>query len=203
MIYMNKIFEDSKNYFKDNNFYLTIAISVAIATFLIVFFKYEPFFLWVFSRHQNVLSWAIRPLLLLPFCYFAHKKNLNGILLTILAIFTSMFWFPEPAQINPQVAEFLNMEKEYLTSGFNIIKASFIGAIIIFFSLLATAFWKRSVKIGIGVAACGAILKIIWSVIESPDGGSSIIPFAISGLAVLIISIVIYKKIKNSNLKRK
>jgi hypothetical protein len=31
----------------------------------------EGFLSWAWARHHNVLSWYIRPLFLLPFCYFA------------------------------------------------------------------------------------------------------------------------------------
>jgi hypothetical protein len=42
-----------------------------------------PFFDWAYARHQNQLSWYIRPLFLIPFCYFAYKRSLAGISATI------------------------------------------------------------------------------------------------------------------------
>ena len=33
---------------------------------------------WAWERHHNVLSWSVRPLLLLPFCWFAYRRNLLG-----------------------------------------------------------------------------------------------------------------------------
>jgi hypothetical protein len=38
------------------------------------------------ARHHNVLSWCIRPLFLLPFCYFAYERSLWGIVLTVVAL---------------------------------------------------------------------------------------------------------------------
>ena len=49
---------------------------------------------WAWARHQNPLSWYIRPLFILPFCYFAYKKSVRGIVLTLVAVTSSMFWFP-------------------------------------------------------------------------------------------------------------
>ena len=56
---------------------------------------------WAWARHHNVLSWYVRPLFFLPFCYFAYKRSLFGMVLTLVALATSMAWFPatdtEPA----------------------------------------------------------------------------------------------------------
>ncbi|MFC1599847.1 hypothetical protein ACFL3T_02350 [Patescibacteria group bacterium] len=105
-----------------------------------------------------------------------------------------MFWFPVPTEINPQVIQFLEMEKEYLTSGLDITKILFIGVVIAFFASLALAFWKKSIKIGIGIAVSAAILKSFWSVVMSPDGGTTVIPFAIGGFVALVVAILAYKK---------
>lgn len=37
-----------------------------------------------------------RALFFLPFCFFAYRRSLWDIVLTILALVTSMFWFPAP-----------------------------------------------------------------------------------------------------------
>ncbi len=51
----------------------------------------DEFLSWARARHHNPLSWYIRPLFLLPFCYFAYKRSMWGIALTLLALATSMF----------------------------------------------------------------------------------------------------------------
>nr|WP_320022777.1 hypothetical protein [uncultured Draconibacterium sp.] len=43
--------------------------------FIILAMNSQPFFYWVFERHHNQLSWYIRPLFLIPFCYFAYKRS--------------------------------------------------------------------------------------------------------------------------------
>ena len=67
----------------------------------------DEFIAWAWERHHNVLSWYIRPLLLLPFCYFAYRRSLFGIVLTLVALATSMFWFPAPETTSPAVREML------------------------------------------------------------------------------------------------
>lgn len=99
---------------KNIELYIRIVLILILVIFLGFFFFHDGFFHWAFERHHNTLSWFIRPLMILPFCYFAYKRSINGMLASILALFTSMFWFPVPSQIDPQVVEFLEMEKEYL-----------------------------------------------------------------------------------------
>jgi hypothetical protein len=72
---------------------------------------FDEFVAWAWARHHNELSWYIRPLFLLPFCYFAYKRSLWGITLTVVALATSMFWFPAPGRVDPGAAEFLAVER--------------------------------------------------------------------------------------------
>lgn len=51
---------------------------------------------WAWARHHNELSWYIRPLFLLPFAYFSNRRSGWGIALTLVALATSMAWFPAP-----------------------------------------------------------------------------------------------------------
>ncbi len=58
----------------------------------------SDFLSWAWARHHNVLSWYIRPMFILPFIYFAYKRNWKGLVVTVIALFTSMFWFPTSNQ---------------------------------------------------------------------------------------------------------
>ena len=74
----------------------------------------NDFLSWAWGRHHNILSSYIRPLFLVPFCYFAYNRSITGIVLTLIALATSMFWFPKPETVGPQVTEFLKAETEWL-----------------------------------------------------------------------------------------
>lgn len=177
-----------------NNPYISSLLLWGIFMFLCLFFLNNQFLLWAFERHQNILSWYIRPLLVLPFCYFAYTKNLNGILLIILSIFTSMFWFPAPETVSPQVVEFLQIEKYWLLWGFSWLKIWFFWIVILYWTLLARAFWIRSIKFWILVVILGAVGKIIGSILMTPELWAIAIPFSIWGIIAFICAVWIYKK---------
>lgn len=159
----------------------------------------KGFFDWAFERHQNQLSWYIRPLFIIPFCYFAYKRSWAGIMVTMFMVFTSMFWFPKPAVVSNQVAEFLEMEKEYLTGGWGLSKVLIALLIPASLSALAAAFWKRSLLVGMAVMVFIALAKISWSVVWGGESGKSVLVPAMVGLVICIILVFIgFKKMEKS-----
>ena len=164
----------------------------------------DEFAAWAWARHHNELSWYIRPLFLLPFCYFAYKRSLWGITLTVVALATSMFWFPAPERVDPRAAEFLAMEREYLTSGWSLWKVMLALLVPISFVALAVAFWKRSLVWGLAVINAMVLVKIVWSFYFGDEsGGLTLLPSALAGLAVCdaVILYVVRRMRKNSSPK--
>ncbi|MBD8891072.1 hypothetical protein [Roseibium litorale] len=159
----------------------------AILCLLVVFFSNAAFFAWAFERHQNTASWVARPLLVIPFCFFAWKRSLAGIMASVLAILSSMFWFPVPAEPRPDVLRFLAMERELLSSGWSLENIWGAVAVVLYCAALAAAFWKHSWKLGLIAAAAGAALKSVWSVAFSPEAGAAVFPFAFGGLLLLVL----------------
>ncbi|MCV9388571.1 hypothetical protein [Reichenbachiella ulvae] len=158
--------------------------------FIAVSMMHQPFFDWVFDRHHNPWSWYLRPLFLLPFCYFAFKKSFTGMMVSVFALFTSMFWFPKPEVVDQSVITFLAFEKEYLYGEWNGSKILLTLTIPISFIALGLAFWKRSLVMGLGVIVLMATGKIVWSIQNAGESGKSILIPAILGL--LICSGLIY-----------
>ena len=145
----------------------------------------DEFAAWAWARHHNELSWYIRVLFVLPFCYFAYKRSLWGIVLTVVALSTSMFWFPAPERVDPRAAEFLAVEREYLTSGWSLWKVMLALLVPISFAALAVAFWKRSLVWGLVVINAMVLVKIVWSFYFGDEsGGLTLLPSALAGLAV-------------------
>ncbi len=177
-----------------------VAISFALLTilFVIISMTNQAFFEWVFDRHHNQLSWYIRPIFLIPFCFFAYKHSWSGISITIFALFTSMFWFSRPEIVSAEVVEFLQFEKEYLYGEWTI-KKTFMALTIPFsFIALGLSFWKRSLFLGLGVIILMATGKIVWSLQNAGESGKSILIPAVVGL--LICCVLIYygfKKMEN------
>ncbi|HQA47837.1 MAG TPA: hypothetical protein PK985_04865 [Bacillota bacterium] len=157
----------------------------ALTILLIVLaFTNRAFFDWAYERHQNQLSWYIRPLFLIPFCYFAYRRSWTGIMGTLFVLLTSMFWFPKPAVVNEQVKQFLEMEKEYLSGGWGMTKILISLLVPVSLTVLAAAFWKRNLWFGLSVMALIAVAKMIWSIAYGGEAGRSVLLPAVVGLVV-------------------
>ncbi|WP_103072333.1 hypothetical protein [Aquimarina sediminis] len=161
----------------------SIFLSFTIA-FVVISMINTSFFDWVFERHHNQWSWYLRPLFLLPFCYFAYRKSFAGMMISIFALFTSMFWFPKPEIVNQNVIQFLQFEKDYLYGDWNLSKKLLSLTIPLSFLALGLAFWKRSLVMGIGVVVLMATGKIVWSIQNAGESGKSILTPAIIGLFI-------------------
>jgi hypothetical protein len=141
---------------------------------------------WAWERHHNILSWYIRPLFFLPFCYFAYKRSLFGMVLTLVALATSMAWFPASETTSPAVVEMLAAEKAYFAAGWPLWKVLLALVVPISFAALGLAFWKRSLVWGLVVINGAILIKTGWTFVVSTEAGAmSHLPAAVLGLAVL------------------
>lgn len=163
-----------------------LAFAAATIVFIVVFLTNDAFFNWAFKRHHNVLSWYIRPLFIIPMVVFAFKKSYTGIFASIFALFTSMFWFPAPAENNQWVQEFLAFEMDYLKGAWTAPKIVMSLAVPLFFFMLLISAWKRNWKWLLGVIVGAAVLKSAWSVVFSGEAGLSVLNPAILGLVVCV-----------------
>ena len=144
----------------------------------------DAFLSWAWARHHNILSWYIRPLLLLPFCYFAYRQSVKGMALTLLALATSMFWLSEPEQPDPEVLAFLAVEKDYLTGDWTLAMVLMALLVPVSLAALALAFWKRSLFYGLAVINAIMLSKIAWSFYYGGDSGRALLPPALVGVVI-------------------
>ena len=161
----------------------------------------DEFAAWAWERHHNVLSWYIRVLFLLPFCYFAYKRSLFGMTLTLVALATSMFWFPAPETTSPAVIEFLAMEREYLAGEWTTAKV-LLGLLVPgSLAALALVFWKRSIFYGLVLINAIVLVKLAWSFYYGDtSGGLTLLPSQLLGLAILnaVVLYVLHRRRKRS-----
>lgn len=151
----------------------------------------DGFLSWTWERHHNELSWYVRPLFLLPFCYFAYRRSLTGIVATLLVFPTSLFWFPAPENPSPRVEGYLAWERHFLLEGSVVARVALLLLVVAFFVALASAFWKRSWLWGLAVINAGTLLKVIWSVaFGGAAGWASLVPslftLAVTDAALLL-----------------
>lgn len=179
---------------------LTLLFVILTLVFFGVCATSESFVAWAFERHQNQWSWYIRPLFLIPFCFFAFKQSYSGVFGTILALFTSMFWFNAPETVAPNVQEFLAFEVDWLfLTPWDFQKIMLTLLVPVSFFLLALACWKRSLWMGLGVMALMATGKIIWSVYNAGSSGNAVIIPALVGLVLCMILVFVgFRRMKRN-----
>lgn len=137
---------------------------------------------WAYDRHANVLSWYIRPLFLLPLAWFAYRRSGWGIVATLVALATSMFWFPAPDRPDPQVVEFLEFEQAWLGGSWD--AQQILLSLLVPLSLIAycLAFWRRSVPWGLVILNLMAGGKLLWGVVAGDGTGWAMTAPALAGL---------------------
>jgi hypothetical protein len=164
---------------------VTLALAIVAAGVIAATFSTDEFVAWAWARHHNILSWYVRPLFILPFCFFAYRRSLLGIVLTLLALATSMFWFPVPENSSSAVNEMLASEREYLTTDWTLWKILIALLVPLTFAALGLAFWKRSLVWGLAVVNAAILFKIAWTFLFSTEAGAlSHLPAAVLGLAL-------------------
>lgn len=163
----------------------TLALAIVAAGVVVATASADEFVAWAWARHHNILSWYVRPLFILPFCYFAYRRSLLGIVLTLLALVTSMFWFPVPENSSSAVNEMLASERAYLTTDWTLWKILIALLVPLTFAALGLAFWKRSLVWGLAVVNAAILFKIAWTFLISTEAGAlSHLPAAVLGLAL-------------------
>lgn len=145
---------------------------------------------WAWARHHNPLSWYIRPLFLVPFAFFAWRRSPLGIAGTLVALVTSMAWFPAPAVPEPAVEAFLQSERAWLSGPWTAAKVALALAVPVSLTLLGAAFWKRSWRLGVAMLVAIAAGKATWSVVEGGQAGEAVLAPALVGLAVCVAAVV-------------
>ena len=146
--------------------------------------RLDEFLSWAWERHHNVLSWYVRPLFILPLAYFSYKRSLSGIVLTLVALATSMFWFPVPERVDPRVEEFLAFEREWLTGEWTTEKVVSAFGVPLILGALCLAFWKRSFMWGLFVINAIAVSKLLWGVVDGGGTGWVMTGPALTGLGI-------------------
>lgn len=165
---------------------LRTAFGLLTVAFIVLAATNEAFSDWIWARHHNMLSWYIRPLFLIPFCFFAYRRSWAGVLGTVFALATSMFWFPKPEAVGEQVTQFLEMEQQYLFGEWGPLKVLMSLLVPGTLFALAAAFWKRSLWLGLSVLVFIAVSKMTWSVAFGGESGKSIFAPALIGLLICV-----------------
>ena len=152
---------------------------------------------WAWARHLNPLSWYVRPLFILPFCYFAYKKSVWGMALTVVAVASSMFWFPVPATPDPRAVTLLAVERQYVGGPWTLGRIVLTALVPIWFIALAWTVRQRS---WVGVAAvigAGTLLKLGWLFRAAGSSAWVIVaPVALGTAVCAIVLVIAYTRVR-------
>ncbi len=144
----------------------------------------------LYERHKNPLSWLMRPLFGAVWFYGAWLNNWTVLIIGILGVSTSWFWFPKPKKNYPWVEKFIDIEMNYITPPWTLKKVIPLIFVFLFLVVVTLAFGYRNVRLGLIIFILGALYKSIWSLIVAKQSG---IPAAIIGiLSALVAAIILY-----------
>ena len=116
--------------------------------------------------------------------------------LTFVGLATSMFWFPKPAQVDPQAEAFLASEWQYLTGQWTLLKVLITALAPLMFIVLGWAFWNRSWTVGVAVVNLAAISKVVWSFYYGDEAAWSLVPTAVINLMIAnFVLLLAYRRI--------
>ncbi|MFD1140105.1 hypothetical protein ACFQ4C_03260 [Larkinella insperata] len=180
---------------KTNDRRLAAFFGVLTLILVLVTLTNEDFLHWVFERHQNQLSWYLRPLFLIPFCFFAYQRRWAGLTGTVFILLTSTFWFPKPRVVDESVRQFLQFEQEWLRGPWDLGKICLSLLVPVSMAALGMAFWKKSVLLGLAVLFSIAVGKICWSILQAGQAGAATVVPALLGL--LICCLLTYFGVKH------
>lgn len=125
---------------------------------------------WAWPRHLNPISWYIRPLFFIPIAVFAWHRQGWWMSVSIAAMLSSFFWFPEPDEVDPAAQAILDMEAElFAQPGWQ--TALSLGTVPIFIGGIIWAFWRHSIGIGLWVINAGVVYKAAWVWINTDFAG--------------------------------
>ncbi len=157
----------------------------------------EAFGNWAWSRHHNMLSWAARSFMILPFIYFAYRRSWHGVVVSVILIATNFFWFPMPEHVDPQALEFLDAERQWMMSAWDLGKVILVLSVPISLTLLGMAFWKRSLLMGLLLIDAIFVLKAVYSVALG-ESGWALVPFLVVGCAVFnVVVLYVVRLVRN------
>jgi hypothetical protein len=144
---------------------------------------------WAWARHHNEWSWYVRPLFLIPYCWFAWRRSLSGILLTLVLLASSMAWFPAPAEPSAMAVEILAAERAYLLAPWGWAKVAVALLVPLSFAALALAFWRRSILWGLVVLNAMPVAKVAWTFVVFPREGAlyHLVPAALGLVACNLV----------------
>jgi hypothetical protein len=104
---------------------------------------------------------------------------------TLVAVASSMFWFPAPATPDARAIQFLEVEKQWILGPLTPAQLVLTLLIPVWFIALATALRRRLWAAAATVIVAGTALKVVWSFYVGGASAWIIVPPVALGNAVV------------------
>ena len=158
----------------------------------------NDFLNWAWARHAESTQLVYSPAVHSAVLLLCVQEEPLGHGADLVAVTSSMFWFPVPATPDPRAAALLDVERQYVGGPLTLERIVLTALIPIWFVALAWGVRRRS-WLGVAtVIGSGTFLKVAWLFREAGSNAWLIIPPVALGTAVCacVLSIA-YTRVRN------
>jgi hypothetical protein len=147
---------------------------------------------WSWARHHNILSWYVRPLFLLPFCFFAYRRGL--VASRSRSSRSSRRWRGSGARAaGPGGCRDAAGGARLPVWAWTVGKIVIALLVPVVFGGIAVALWRRSIGWALVVINGAVLFKVAWTYFFDAEGAGADahLPAALVGLSIVDVALVL------------
>jgi len=144
------------------------------------------------ERHKNPLSWITQLIFLITLCLGVWLHNFLLIVLSIICLATSWFWFPKPKTAFKWSEQLIEAEIEFLQQSLHGCKAMAMTFITILIVMILATFWFHKLLIGLLLVEISLLFQLCWSVFMLKKAKWLITSILIAAIIVVGVLLIIF-----------
>ena len=115
------------------------------------------------QRHKNPFSWITRLVFFVTLCLGVWLHSLWIIILSVVCLATSWFWFPTPKVATKWSEQLVEAELEFLRKSFRGCKAMGVTFVTSLGIIALLVFWYHNLLLGLLLIEIILLFKLTWS----------------------------------------